>query len=113
MTDDDDREFEQPTPVMEPEWHRIRIEEFDDHNFPWTGDAVLLWKGDERASGESLVIGYWCTHFNQFVAVAGQPLGWFSSVAEKDQGYPTHWSHCPKTPYEMGIAPFAVDWLTD
>lgn len=68
---------------------------------PKTGDAVLLWKPDERAVGEYTVVGYYGQipqHDGHWVIVGGSPLGYFSTVANADQDYPTHWQPLPEPP---------------
>ena len=68
---------------------------------PKDGDPVLLYKPDERRSGEYVLAGYWGEwpgKADGWIAVGGQPLGWHSSVVDAPQGYPTHWMPLPQPP---------------
>lgn len=65
------------------------------------GEAVLLYKPDERMVGEYMLAGYWGSWPGQadsWIACDGKPLGYFSKVIEKAQGYPTHWMPLPEPP---------------
>lgn len=68
---------------------------------PKDGDAVLLYKPDERRVGEYTLAGYFDEdgpYAGKWVACNGKPLGYFSDWEGKDQGYPTHWQPLPKPP---------------
>lgn len=71
-------------------------------NAPRDGTPVLLYKPDERMVGDYTLVGYWGEWPDQgwcWIACDGKPLGYFSQVIEKPQGYPTHWMPLPAPPH--------------
>lgn len=76
------------------DWQPIETAEKD-------GEPVLLYKPDERMSGEYILAGYWGEwpgNGECWIAVGGGPLGWYSKVVEGLQGCPTHWKPLPEAP---------------
>lgn len=75
---------------------------------PKTGEVVLLYKPDERRSGEYIIAGYWGDWPGRpgecWIACAGTPLGYFSKWENAEQGYPSHWMPLPPTPATEGEA---------
>ena len=70
---------------------------------PKDGAPVLLYKPDERMVGEYMLAGYWGEWPGQgesWIACDGKPQGYFSSVLQAEQGYPTHWLPLPPPPGE-------------
>lgn len=71
---------------------------------PKDGEAVLLYKPDERRVGEYIIAGYfgeWPGDGECWIACAGKPLGYFSEWQQAPQGYPTHWQPLPAPPSRL------------
>jgi len=72
---------------------------------PRDGEPVLLYKPDERMVGPYMLAGYWGEWPGQvdtWIACNGTPMGYWSSVTESGQGYPTHWMPLPAAPEAVG-----------
>ena len=66
---------------------------------PRDGEAILIWKPDERRVGEYMMSAYWSDDENGFIPVGGvHKQGYYSELAGCDQGYPTHWQPLPPRP---------------
>jgi hypothetical protein len=66
---------------------------------PKDGEAILIWKPDERRVGEYMMAAYWDDTQGGFVPVGGvHKQGYFSQSMGCDQGYPTHWQPLPQPP---------------
>lgn len=73
----------------------------DIESAPKDGEAVLLYKPDERMVGEYILAGYWGEwpeREESWIACGGKPLGYHSSVTGTPQDYPTHWMPLPAAP---------------
>ena len=71
---------------------------------PKDGEAVLLYKPNERMVGEYILTGYWGEWPEEeecwLPSGGGGPLGYHSKVTGTPQGYPTHWMPLPTPPQD-------------
>lgn len=69
---------------------------------PRTGEPFLLYKADERMVGPYILVGYWQDsegYTEGWVPCGGGgPMGYWSTVTDSPQGYPTHWAELPEGP---------------
>ena len=66
---------------------------------PMDGEPILIWKADERCVGEYMMSAYWDDRQDCYVPVGGMhKQGYYSNVAQRNQGYPTHWMPLPEPP---------------
>lgn len=66
---------------------------------PKDGEVILIFKPDERMVGQYTLTAYWNDEEGGFIPAGGiHKQGYYSAVAGKDQGYPTHWMPLPNSP---------------